>query len=51
MISVEEMKKQILNAPRYRYSGSWPEKVGKMSDKQIMAIYFRFKREGIIWDS
>ena len=29
-------------------SESWKYKVSKMSDQQVLAIYFRFKKEGKI---
>lgn len=29
-------------------SKTWKDKVNKMSDQQVVAIYFRFKKEGRI---
>lgn len=38
-MSVEQMKQCILE--RYDYADKWVRRVNGMSDKQIMAIYFR----------
>lgn len=49
-MNVEIMRQKISEAPRYKYSLRWREKVNKMPDNQVMAIYFRFMREGLIND-
>lgn len=41
-----EMREAILKA--YPKSESWKKKVARMSDNQVLAIYMRFIREGII---
>lgn len=41
-------RNRIKNAPKYKDSDSWRKKVDNMPDNQILAIYFRFVREGII---
>lgn len=41
-----EMREAILKV--YPKSESWKKKVAKMSDNQVLAIYMRFIREGII---
>lgn len=44
MVSVDEMREAIKNAPRYRYSQQWHQRVNNMPDKQVIAIYFRMLR-------
>lgn len=41
-----EMREAILKV--YPKSEIWKKKVAKMSDNQVLAIYMRFVREGII---
>lgn len=48
MISVNQMREAIKSVPRYAVSDAWQYKVDHMADRQVMAIYFRFVREGII---
>lgn len=48
MISVNTMREALKSVQRYAVSEAWLEKVDRMPDKQVMAIYFRFKREGMI---
>lgn len=38
-MSVEQMKRYILE--KYDYAPKWVDKVGKMTDKQVIAIYYR----------
>ena len=38
-------RQQVIEAYQ---SKTWREKVNKMSDQQVIAIYFRFKKEGKI---
>lgn len=38
-MSLEQMKTYILE--KYDYSPKWVEKVDKMSDTQVIAIYYR----------
>ena len=44
-VSVEEMRKQVMNA----YHGKeWEAKVKKMSDAQIIAIYWNLQKRGVV---
>lgn len=44
-MQTQQMRTEVTKA----YSGpSWPEKVRKMSDNQVQAVYFRLKKAGII---
>lgn len=38
---IEAKRKALMDA--YPYSAGWQEKVKKMSDKQIVAVYLRLK--------
>lgn len=40
-----QLKRTVL---RDLYGPSWKDKVDKMSDAQVVAIYFKFKEEGKI---
>lgn len=42
-IPVHLMRKKISEV----YPGRWASKVACMPDKQVMAIYFRFVRDGV----
>lgn len=50
MLSVQEMRKAIKNAPKYKHSGRWHERVDHMPEKQVMAIYFRMLKDGELQD-
>lgn len=47
-MSINQMREYVIAA----YSGSltWPARVKKMSDNQVIAIYYKMKREGL-WHS
>lgn len=47
-MSVEQMRYAIKNAKRYNQSTAWAIKVSKMTDKQVIAIYYRMARAGEI---
>lgn len=47
-LSVDDMREAIRNHPRYRVSPKWQARVDAMPDKQVMALYFKFVREGAI---
>jgi len=46
-MSALEMRKQVVCAYAGSHKGTaWEHKVKKMSDRQVMSIYFRLKKEG-----
>ncbi len=45
---VEAMRKQLQNNTKYKYSEKWYDKVAKMSDAQVIAIFLRMKSAGQI---
>ncbi len=45
-MQVWEMREAILAA--YKNSPTWPDKVKKMSDQQVQAVYFRLLASGRI---
>lgn len=47
-MTVEQMRVYISECSKYNKSESWREKCRKMSDNQVLAIYNRFKKEGVI---
>lgn len=44
MTSANETRSIVMKA--YPHSATWKERVSKMSDKQVTAIYIRLKAEG-----
>lgn len=49
-MSVANMRAALKQAPKYNYSASarstWSAKVDRMSDKQVIAVYFKMLRGG-----
>ena len=43
---VKDMRIALKNAPKYGHSMKWHDKVDRMKDEQVMAVYFRMKRDG-----
>ncbi len=43
-MSVQQMRLYISQIPKYR-SSQWTEKVTRMTDNQVIALYYKFKRE------
>ena len=46
--NVDTMRKQLQSNTHYKYSERWYDRVAKMSDKQVIAIWLRLKSEGQI---
>ena len=44
-MTIGEMRKSLIEAPGYS-SQSWKEKVKKMKDSQVVAVYFSFLNRG-----
>lgn len=42
------MRKELKNITKYKYSQSWIDRVNAMPEKQMMAIYFSFRKRGIL---
>lgn len=45
-MNIEQMRTEVIKV--YLLSDSWADRVKKMSDTQVTAIFLRFKREGKI---
>ena len=45
-MNVKGMREDLINAPGYS-SKTWTEKVKKMEDRQIVAVYFSFLKRGL----
>lgn len=49
-MSTNDMRAALKKAPKYNHTtkarDTWSTKVDRMSDKQVMAIYFRMLRGG-----
>lgn len=45
---VKAMRKQLQNNTKYKYSEKWYNKVAKMPDSQVIAIFLRMKSAGQI---
>ena len=46
-MEIREMRKKIANAPKYRNSMRWQNRVRKMSERQVYAVYEEFKKRGM----
>ena len=46
-MSVQQMRLYISQAPKYK-SEKWTEKVMEMSDKQVIALYYKLKKDGCL---
>lgn len=46
--NIPEMRKQLQNNTKYKYSERWYDKVARMSDKQVVAVYMRMQSSGEI---
>lgn len=44
-MSVELMRDYLINKTKYAHSISWKEKVERMSDAQVIAVYMRLLSE------
>lgn len=47
-MTVEQMRVYISECSKYNKSQSWRDKVMKMKDNQVIAIYYKFLKEGEI---
>lgn len=45
-MSIDEMREALIDHPKYRYGRSWRQKVTKMPDNQVFAIYKRMEGAG-----
>lgn len=45
-MSIDEMREALINHPKYRYGRNWKQKVMKMPDNQVFAIYKRMEGAG-----
>lgn len=43
---VKDMRTALKNAPKYGHSMKWHDKVDKMKDNQVIAVYCRMKEAG-----
>lgn len=46
-MSDRNMRYEITNCPKYKTSTSWKERVKRMPEDQVLAIWLRFKKEGV----
>lgn len=49
-MKIADMREALKSAPKYNYTQSarltWASKVDRMSDKQVVAVYFKMSRGG-----
>lgn len=45
-VSIAQMRETLKKAPKYKGTLAWICKVDRMSDKQVIAIYYRMLRGG-----
>lgn len=51
-MSTIDMREALKNVPKYTQTpiarSTWGAKVDRMSDNQVIAVYFRFARDGLL---
>ena len=47
MANVDYMRLKLMHTPRYD-NPTWHNKVKRMSDNQVIAVYHKFKRDGYL---
>lgn len=45
-MSIDEMREALIDHPKYRDGRNWKQKVMKMSDRQVFAVYKRMEGAG-----
>ena len=45
-MTVDQMRMYLLGVTKYSESQTWKDKVMKMPDNQVIAIYYKFLKEG-----
>ncbi len=45
---VDIMREWLMHNTKYSHSQNWRRKVSLMHDKQVEAVYLRFKRDGLL---
>lgn len=46
-MTIEQMREKLANVPEYSASKAWKEKVKKMKNSQVTAVYFSFLNRGV----
>ena len=47
-MSIQAMKEALYNVPKYKGAEGWLRKVDNMSAEQILAVYLRMQRQGML---
>lgn len=47
-MSVANMRNALYKVPKYKGATSWIQRVNKMHDDQVLAVYLRFQRQGLL---
>ena len=47
-MSTQAMREALYNVPKYHGAEGWLRKVDNMSADQILAVYLRFQRAGLL---
>lgn len=45
-MDIEWYRDKVANVPKYQ-SPSWRNRVDRMPERQVIALYFRFKKDGL----
>lgn len=47
-MSTNDMRRALKNVPKYRGAPAWLSRVDNMPDYQVLAVYLRFQRQGLL---
>lgn len=47
-LSVNDMRRTLKNVPKYRGAPKWLSRVDNMHDGQVLAVYLRLQRQGLL---
>lgn len=47
-MSIADMRYALYKVPRYKGAQKWIERVNNMHEDQVLAVYLRFQRQGLL---
>lgn len=47
-MSIADMRIALYNVPKYKGAHGWIQRVNRMHEDQILAVYLRFQRQGLL---
>jgi len=47
-MSIADMRYALYQVPKYKGAYGWIQRVNKMHEDQVLAVYLRFQRKGLL---